>query len=418
MPSGQGLPRSATRSGAYEVFLPDRINGRVFLFDGDVARRIAEAEADLTLLDNTASTLAATENIARLLLRAESMASSRIEGLKIAPDQLLRADIVRKLGESSGNVTADEVLANVDAMAFAVSTIDQGRVISLEHIHEAHRRLLAGSPLAKYAGRLRTQQNWIGSNQYSPINAVFVPPPPDLVEGLMDDLVDFCNTDDLPPVAQAALAHAQFETIHPYVDGNGRIGRALIQMIFRRRGLAQRVVPPVSLVLATRTRDYIEGLAATRYVGDPESPQSQRAVSRWIGSFADVCSRAVSDAMHFEKRIDALRVAWISRVGPVRSDATVAALLSALPGAPLLTVQGAAELTQRSVQSVNEAVAKLVKANVLRQITVGRRNRAFVASEVLDAFVGLERQLASPAGDTLLEAPTRPVPRLPKPGRA
>jgi Fic family protein len=95
----------------------------------------------------------------------------------------------------------------------------------------------------------------------------YVPPPPETVAELIEDLCAFANTDDLPAVAQAAITHAQFETIHPFVDGNGRTGRAIIHLVLRRRGLALRVLPPVSLVLATLTKDYVGGLTASRYLG-------------------------------------------------------------------------------------------------------------------------------------------------------
>src|SRR6202023_1686779 len=102
------------------------------------------------------------------------------------------------------------------------------------------------------AGKVRDRQNWIGGASSGPRDAEFIPPPPELVPELLDDLSRFMARDDLPPVAQAAVAHAQFETIHPFADGNGRVGRCLISVVFRRRGLGQRLIPPVSLVLAAR----------------------------------------------------------------------------------------------------------------------------------------------------------------------
>jgi len=118
-----------------------------------------------------------------------------------------------------------------------------------------HQRLLAGTRLDAHAGAIRQEQNWIGGSSYNPCSAAFVPPPPEYVPDLLDDLCQFCNSDDIPAVAQAAIAHAQFDTIHPFVDGNGRTGRALIHLVLRRRGLATRVLPPVSLVLATWADD-------------------------------------------------------------------------------------------------------------------------------------------------------------------
>jgi Fic family protein len=226
----------------------------------------------------------------------------------------------------------------------------------------------------------------------------------------MEDLCDFCNRDDLPAVAQAAIAHAQFETIHPFVDGNGRTGRVLIHVILRRRGLAPKVVPPISLVLATWSADYVTGLMRTRYHGDPDGDEAVEAANAWTSFFAGACQRAVADAEAYERRVLELRETWRERLGRVRKSSALDLLLDALPGAPMITVQGAAALIGRSVQAVNEAIPRLVEAGVLKQTTVGRRNRAFEATELIDSFTALERQLASPDGDTRTSPPMRRVP--------
>ena len=145
----------------------------------------------------------------------------------------------------------------------------------------------------------------------------------------MIDLVGFCNSDSLPALAQAAVAHAQFETIHPFADGNGRTGRALVHMVLRRRGLGLRILPPVSLILATWSQDYIEGLTGTRYVGPAESSDAHSGTNRWIALFASACGRAVEDARHFEEQVRALQSSWREKIGRVRRDSTVQTFLSA-----------------------------------------------------------------------------------------
>src|SRR5260370_27653988 len=131
------------------------------------------------------------------------------------------------------------------------------RKVDLDYIREFHRPLVFGTRLEPHGGVIRDRQNWIGGGDYSRCEAQFVPPPPQEVERLLDDLCNFCNGDDLPAIAQAAIAHAQFETIHPFADGNGRTGRALVHVILRRRGLVPRGLPPISLVLPTMPLDYI-----------------------------------------------------------------------------------------------------------------------------------------------------------------
>jgi Fic family protein len=227
----------------------------------------------------------------------------------------------------------------------------------------------------------------------------------------MVDLVEFSNSNSLPAVAQAAVAHAQFETIHPFIDGNGRTGRALIHFILRRRGLAPRVLPPVSLILATWAKDYVGGLEASRYQGSSTTRAAHEGTNLWIGRFAGACTRAAEDATSFEHRAQAIEAAWRDRLDKVRNRSASDLLLRALVGAPVLTVSSAADLIGRSFVQTNQAVARLVEAGILNQVTVGRRNRAFEAPDIIDAFTDLERQLGSPAGDTRTSEPLCRVPR-------
>ena len=402
-----GPTRRDRRPCNYAVYLPDALAGRSFVLNGDVAADVADTEVALVRLDTTAEALAGTEALARLLLRAECIASSRIEGLAVGGRRLLRADAARQLGEDPRDVTAVEVLGNIDAMVWGVSAVAPGGLITVETLLEVHRRLSAGTRLEEHGGRIRGIQNWIGGSAYNPCSAEFVPPPPEAVAGLLDDLFAFCNDDSLPALAQAAVAHAQFETIHPFVDGNGRTGRVLLHLILRRRGIGLRVLPPVSLVLATRSRDYVGGLTGTRYVGAPDSAEAHAGINRWVALFASACRRAVEDASRFEERVRALQESWHERVGPIRRDSTARLLIEALPAAPVLTTSTAAALVSRSFQAASQAMNQLMDAGVLVQVTVGRRNRAFEAPELIEAFTALERQLASPGGDTRVSGPAR-----------
>jgi len=394
-----GPTRADRRSCDYEAYVPDLLVGRSFGLDGGVAADVAEAEAAIARLNVEASALIDTEALARTLLRAEAVASSRIEGLEIGARRLLRAEAVRGLDDAPSDVTAIEVLGNIDAMIFGIERVAAGDGIALELLLAIHRRLFTGTRLESYGGRFRQEQNWIGGSSYNPCSAAYVPPPHEFVEDLMADLCSFCNTDDLPGVVQAAIAHAQFETIHPFVDGNGRTGRALIQLVLRRRGLATRVLPPVSLILATWAKDYVNALTGTRYRGPATSKDAHEGTNRWIAQFAAACTRAVADATVFEQRARDIGTAWRTRIGSVRRNSAADLLLRALPGAPVVTVPSAATLIGRSFTAANNAVAQLVTAGVLQQINVGRRNRAYEAPEIIAAFTDLERQLALPEGD-------------------
>jgi Fic family protein len=405
-----GVARRDRRSCDYEAYVPDLLTGRKLMFEGSTAADIADAERAIAVLDTQASTLVDTEALARILLRAEAVASSRIEGLEVGARRLLRAEAAIDMGEQPTDVTAAEVLGNIEAMASAVQQIAPGDPITVNILLDFHKRLLSGTRLETYAGRIRPEQNWIGGSDYNPCSATFIPPPPECVPDLLEDLCSFCNDDTLPAVAQAAMAHSQFETIHPFVDGNGRTGRALIHFILRRRGLATRVLPPVSLVLATWANDYVDGLQATRYRGPASSTAAQNGIDLWVARFAAACLRAVADASDFERRSQLLQGEWRAKLGPVRANSATDLLLRALPGAPLLTVKSATGLIGRTFPAVNDAIKRLAAAGILRPISLGRRNRAFEATAVIEAFTALERQLASPEGNTLTSEPSRRVP--------
>ena len=409
-----GLSRRDRRWCEYDAYLPDPLLDRAFRLEGDVAADVADAEADIRRLDEAARALADTEALARLLLRAEAVASSRIEGLEVGGRRLLRAEMASDIGDEASDVTATEVLGNIDAMRWAAETLTDAPRVEVEDICEIHRRLLDGTRHGHIAGALRTEQNWIGGSSYNPCSAAFVPPPPEHVHDLMEDLCAFIDSQDLPAVVQAAVAHAQFETIHPFADGNGRTGRALIHVVLRRRGLVERAAPPVSLVLATEADQYVAGLTAYRHLGEPTSDVAMTGLNRWLATFASAIRRAAIDAIGFETRIAEIQAGWRLALGRVRANSAADLLIAALPGAPIVTVASAAALIGRTTQATNEAFKAMVAAGVLRQVNVGRhRNRAFEASQVIDAFTSFERGLASPTGDTSAAPPVRRVPARP-----
>ncbi|NAZ74230.1 Fic family protein [Kineococcus sp. T13] len=404
-----GLPRRHRRPCRYDAFVPDRLVGREVLLPADVTADVSDAERAVQQLNASGVPYRGYEAIARLLLRAEAVASSRIEGLEIGGRRLARADAARAADGSSPDEGAAEVLGNIDAMRAAVEDVARRPRLDVGAIRDIHRALLAGTRDASWAGQVRDRQNWIGGSSYDPCAADFVPPPPDEVDALLEDLVEYLESDLHPPVVQAALAHAQFETIHPFADGNGRTGRALVHVVLTRRGLSPHHVPPVSLVLATRSRDYVAGLEAFRAEGHD-------GLAEWVATFAAATTEACERVAGLTDGLAVLDRRWREAVGTVRAGSTVAQLLDdVLPQTPVVTVASLVAATGRSVQAVNEAVERLHSAGVLRQTTAGRRNRAFEVDGLIDLITSFERSLASPAGDTAVEPPARPVPR--RPGR-
>jgi Fic family protein len=416
--SFEGLSRRDRQGCDYNAYLPDPLAGWELALPADLVADLSDAEAAIRRLNTSATSHVSLEGLARFLLRAESVASSKIEGLEAAPRRLLDAEVVLAQGGDAADRIAVEVLANVAAMEAAVELGSSTDTITLDDLLGIHRILMERSATPGIAGVVRTVQNWIGGSSYNPCSAAFVPPPPETLDTLLDDLLSYINGDDHPTLVQAAIAHAEFETIHPFADGNGRTGRALIHVILRRRGLAPRFVPPISLILATRAGDYIAGLTAYRHVGAPDSPQRSTGAGTWLRTFANATHRSCNDAEVYATKIDALDARWREQLGRVRANSAVELLLDLLPGAPVFTVESAARLIGRSEMRAGDAVNRLEAAGVLRQRNVGRqRYRVFEAADVVDLFTGLERALASPTGDTATAPPARRVSRRVQPAR-
>ncbi|HVE45941.1 MAG TPA: Fic family protein [Acidimicrobiales bacterium] len=402
----------------YDAYLPDPLVGWDLVIPGDIAADVSDAEAAVRKLNDAGTTHISLEGLARFLLRAESVASSIIEGLAAAPRRLLGAEAALARGDDAGDHVAVEVLGNIAAMETAVELATTAKRFGLDELLAVHRTLMERSSTPNIGGEVRTAQNWIGGSSYNPCSATFVPPPAEYLAGLLDDLLAYVNGDDHSPVVQAALAHAQFETIHPFADGNGRTGRALIHVVLRRRGLAPAFVPPISLVLATWSGTYVAGLMGFRHLAEPASSERSVAAAEWLRVFATATHRACVDAEHYAAQIDAMVAGWRQRLGRVRASSSTDLLVEVLPGAPVMSVESASALIGRSKARTTEAVNTLAEAGVLRQRNVGRqRYRVFEAPDVLDLFTGLERSLASPGGDTANVPPVRQVPASPERSR-
>jgi Fic family protein len=404
-----GTTRAERQPCTYRAYVPDPLVGRPVTLTGQRSADVTDVERKLEQLNMSERNLVGLEALARLLLRAEAVASSFIEGLRINVRRLAKADVAELSGIEAHDNTAHAVLGNVRAMESALHLADKA-VIEVGDVLELHRRLLDGTRDQHFGGVIRTEQNWVGGPGMSPCRAEYVPPPPDKVPQLLEDLCAYMSGDDHPALVQAAIAHAQFETIHPFADGNGRTGRALIHLILRRRAVARRFVPPISLILASHADAYIAALTAYRYEGPADSAQAQEAMGLCIDRFTTDTARACADTDRFGAELDALELEWRRRVGKVRAESSVDLLLRMLPSAPVLTVTTAADLIGRSTQRASDAINQLATAGVLKQTTIGRRNRAFEVPDLIHALTGFERALASPVGDTRQVPPVRPVP--------
>ena len=269
----QGMSRRDRQGCDYDAYLPDPLADWNLTVTADVAADLADAEAAIRELNDAGTRHVSLEGLARFLLRAESVGSSKIEGLDANPRRLTSAEAAIALGGDVSDRVAVEVLGNIAAMESAVHLATKADSFHLDDLLRVHQTLMSTSPTPQLGGIIREEQNWIGGSSFNPCRAAFVPPPPEHLGDLLTDLLDYVNRDDHSPLTQAAIAHAQFETLHPFADGNGRTGRALVHVVLRRRGIAPAFVPPISLVLATWSRDYIDGLMTFRHLGEPDSAE-------------------------------------------------------------------------------------------------------------------------------------------------
>ena len=411
----QGMSRRDRRGCDYDAYLADPLADWDLSIPADVAADVADAEAAVRALNDAGTTHVSLEGLARFLLRAESVGSSKIEGLEAAARRLARAEAAIALGGDANDRVAVEVIGNIAAMESAVELATSADPFELDDLLSVHRTLMDNSPTPELGGVVRQEQNWIGGSSFNPCSAAFVPPPHEYLPDLLADLLDYVNGDEHSPLVQAAIAHAQFETLHPFADGNGRTGRALIHVVLRRRGLAPTFVPPISLVLAMWSDDYVNGLMTFRHLSEPDSAERSAAAVKWLRMFATATSRACQDADAYSDDIDEITAVWRSKLGRVRANSSTDLLLGVLPGAPIVTVESASKLIGRSKARTTDAVNALAEAGVLRQRNVGRqRYRVFEATEVLDLFTDLERALASPTGNTRSDRPVRLVPQCPE----
>lgn len=374
-------PAKYRRACRYRAFVPQTLAKLDVALSAEVAGVVSEAEQAVQRLNEVRSPVLAP--LARLLLRTESIASSKVEGLQVGVRAMARAVAQADSGFTPSG-TALELIDNVNAMELAVGNAADARRFGVGEILAIHSRLMAHAAVPSLAGRLRTEQNWIGGNDYNPCGADFVPPPPGDVSRLLNDLCAAINDDLLPPVVQAAMVHAQFETIHPFDDGNGRTGRALVHVVLRRRGLAPRFIPPISVVLAAGRDRYIAGL--TRFRGDD--------VAGWIDQFAAATVRAARLGVAYADAVDVLQERWrdmlASSERAPRRGAAAWALIDILPAHPVITGPVATATTGRAKAAVYQGIEQLVEAGVLEALSSSRRNRAWEAAGLLQLIERLE----------------------------
>lgn len=378
-------PPRFRRACHYQAFIPDGLAD----FDEPIPTNLAGVVSDAEAAVHRLSTHAhpALAPLARLLLRTESIASSKVEGMQVDARDLARAEARMESGGKAGS-TAAEILSNIDAMELAIGHATGSSGVTLNDLVRIHAALMATAPNRHVAGLVRTEQNWIGGNNFNPCDADFVAPPPEEVPRLLEDLCQVINDDALPPVVQAGLVHAQFEVIHPFLDGNGRTGRALIHVVLRRRGLTPMYVPPISVVLAGSKDTYIAGLDAYAR-GDTDS---------WLTTFAAATAQSANLAAEYLQQVTTLQDRWRAKLrasSNPRSDSVAWTLIDLMPAHPMISVPIAVAATGRTKAVVNEALMHLETAGVVVRASHGNRNRTWEAAGLLDLLADMEAGVTS-----------------------
>jgi Fic family protein len=361
-------------AGTYQAFLPSSIADFEPELSSATSALSERAGAAVRELNASRAELLPLEGLGRQLMRSEALASSAIEGLLLSHRKLARAEVEGK----AGDFKAQEVLGNARAMEEAVRIGSKAEDLGVDDIRLIHRTLAIAPPLDRIAGKLRQEQGWIGGS--SPLHAAYVPPQHQHIPGLLADLCEFMNRNDISLVGQAAIAHAQFETIHPFGDGNGRVGRCLIHVLFKRRGIAPSYVPPVSLVLGANKDAYIAGLEDFRH----------NEVDRWVAQFARAVEVAAQQAKGFSVQVADLQADWLVRAEPMRADATARAIIDHLSSFPVITAAIAEELTGRSRVAAINGLGHLAAADILTRQRNQRQGDSWEAKELFVLLDGFE----------------------------
>ncbi|WP_166971174.1 Fic family protein [Brevibacterium atlanticum] len=317
-----------------------------------------------------------------LLLRSESIASSKIEAEEAPID-----DFVRALHGVKSNSSAT-------AMAAATGALDllSSGEISSDSIARAHRLLMADDPTeAHLGGRYRPMQNWIGGSDHSPRGALYVPPPPEYVPPLMNDLLAFSLRSDIPALAQAAVAHSQFEAIHPFTDGNGRIGRALAAGILQARAVTTGITVPLAAALVEVRDRYFRALNS--YHSGDAGP----VIALWCRSSII----AAEEAQLTAQRLSGLPDEWQELTGRPRAKSSTARILTYLASTPVFTIDDLEDSLGLSSTAASRSVTVLADAGVLRGMTSRKRNQIWGASDILAELEDLNIRIGARARSEL-----------------
>ena len=369
-------------SGIFEAFIPDLLSGWSPLLESRAWQHARLAE-DAAKAACTASDASAAGQAHWVLVRLESAASSLIEGVHVAPRRLALTEAQHALVGKRPDRHEALAIGDIAAIEHALGVGAAKKLVTVEDLREIHRRLMGDDPIA---GEIRRTQNWIGSRYSTPLSAHFVPPPAQLVPQLLEDLVASINEAGHPPLVHTATVHAQFETIHPFADGNGRTGRALIQLMLRRAGLTTSALPISPTLVFRHAAAYIDALNGARTVGDADDPQRSTALTGWVELLADATLNAAKATTRITSEIDLIRKYWRDLLAShtKRHSPATTGLVDVLAAHPMLTVNSAAELVGTNARTAARAIQRLCDATIVTQADDSQRNCVYEATDIIN----------------------------------
>lgn len=351
-----------------------------------LAARLRAAEQALVRLELAGEMVPSLDWFIYAFVRKEAVLSSQIEGTQATLVDLLTFEAQAGAAQgTSPNADVEEVCNYLDALAYARAqlTAPKGLPLSMRLLNETHRRLMRGVRGAeKLPGEVRRSQNWIGGSR--PGNAAYVPPPPHALGEVLGAFEKYLHADDsLPPLVRAGLLHVQFETIHPHLDGNGRIGRLLVTLLLEHGKLLTKPLLYLSLFFKRHREDYYRRLDAVRGLGDCEG---------WLDFFLDGVATIADEAVASARELFALVAADRARVLAQEGMSVVALrLFELLPRHPIVTVASVMTFVETTKPTAGRAIELLVAAGVLVETTGKKRDRSFVYRGYLERLrVGTE----------------------------
>ena len=352
--------------------------------DSEALALLGRAERELSRLELAGEMVPSVDWFIYGFVRKEAVISSQIEGTQATLIDLLTFEAQRE-DDSAPGPDVQEVCNYVDALAYAREQLRRrkGLPLSMRLLNQTHARLMRGARGAdKQPGKVRRTQNWIGGAR--PGNAVFVPPPPNSLDGLLSDFERYIHADGgLPPLVRAGLLHLQFETIHPYLDGNGRIGRLLVTLLLEEWNLLSQPLLYLSLFFKENREDYYRLLNAVRTEGDWEG---------WIRFFLEGVASIAKQATDTARDLFALVSADRARALAAPASSVMAVrLFEALGQHPIVTIARVTELLEITKPTATKAVNTLVDAGILTETSGRRRDRTYSYAAYLDRLrVGTE----------------------------